>query len=59
MKYKSFAELWQELEDIPFDEVDSELVLAEDWYIFKKGTSREIIWLTLEDLYGVAIGDLF
>lgn len=59
MKYKSFAEIWEELADIPFDENEyGEMVLINDWYIFEKGTSRESIWLTLEDLYGVVIGDL-
>lgn len=55
---KSFREIWEELAEVPFDEVDGELFLAEDWYFFEKGTSREDIWSTLEDWYGVAIGDL-
>lgn len=55
---KSFAQVWEELADIPFDEVDGELFLAEDWYFFTKGTSREDVWHGLEDLNGVAIGDL-
>ena len=56
---KTFAEIWQELEDVLFDEnEDGELILADDWYIFKKGTTREDIWHYLEDFYGVVIGDL-
>ena len=39
-------EAWSELEDIPFDEVDDshEMVLAEDWRGFGKGTERAFIW---------------
>lgn len=56
---KSFMEIWNELEVEPFDEDENGImVLAEDWFIFEKGTSREDIWMTLEDLYGVCIGDL-
>ena len=55
---KTFAEIWEELEDIPFDDIGGELYLAQDWYIFKKGTYREDIWHYLEEFYGVAIGDL-
>ena len=59
VKYKTFAQVWQELEDVPFDEnEEGELVLAEDWYIYPKGVTREYIWHNLEDLYGVVIGDL-
>jgi len=37
--------LWEKLEDIPFDEDDDgELHLAEDYYIWKTGTSRNDIW---------------
>ena len=37
--------LWTELTDIPFDETkEMDLVLAEDWYLFPKGTSRDEIW---------------
>ena len=35
---------WEEMEDVPFDEVDGELILAEDYWIFNKGTTREDIW---------------
>ena len=59
MSLKSFSQIWEELEDVPFDEnEDGELILADDWYIFKKGTTREDVWHSLEELYGVAIGDL-
>ncbi len=37
--------IWDELEDVLFDEDDNgELVLADNWYLFSKGTSREDIW---------------
>jgi hypothetical protein len=37
--------VWDELEDVLFDEDDNgELVLADNWYLFAKGTSREDIW---------------
>lgn len=42
-----FLELkWSELTDVPFDKsaTPSGLVLAEDWWRFKKGTDREEIW---------------
>lgn len=36
---------WEELTDVPFDEDENgELVLAENWYMFIKGTDRETIW---------------
>ena len=39
-------ELWAELGDIPFDEADvlGDMVLAEDWRGFLKGTDRHEIW---------------
>lgn len=37
--------LWDELEDIPFDEDgDGELILADNWGLFAKGTTRTDIW---------------
>lgn len=37
---------WDELSDVPFDDHDPnhDMVLAEDWRRFKKGTKREDIW---------------
>lgn len=59
VKFKPFAEIWEELEDIAFEENENgELILAEDWYIYPKGVTREYIWHNLESLYGVVIGDL-
>lgn len=36
--------MWEELTDIPFSEIDGELFLEENWLHFKKGTEREDIW---------------
>ena len=36
--------MWLALEDVPFDEIDTEMTLSEDWQVFKKGTTREEIW---------------
>lgn len=36
--------MWKELTDVPFDEAENEMVLAEDWKQFSKGTSRDEIW---------------
>lgn len=42
---RELEEMWEELGDVPFNEnEDSELVLAEDWRQFPKGTAREDIW---------------
>lgn len=37
---------WKELGDVPFDDPgpESDMVLAVDWWCFKKGTEREDIW---------------
>ena len=49
---------WAELADIPFDENgnDSDLTLAQSWWIFSKGTEREEIWryFDIHYHYGVA-----
>lgn len=44
-KDKRIEKLWEELEDVPFDEnKDLELILSEDWNNFKKGTTKTEIW---------------
>lgn len=47
---------WNELADIPFDEAGTQsgLVLAEDWWLFQKGTDREDIW-RLFDLHSKGV----
>ena len=48
--------LWEELEDVPFDETDdSRLVLAEDWHGHPKGTDREEIWYWFEETFHVSV----
>lgn len=41
---KLLEKLWDGLEDIPFYEKDGEQYIEEDYFEFKKGTSREDIW---------------
>lgn len=42
---KTIESIWDLLEDVPFDEdEDGNLILAEPFYIFEEGTSREEIW---------------
>ena len=41
---KEVEELWDQLEDVPFDEIEDELCLAVNWQGWSKGTSREEIW---------------
>lgn len=44
--------LWDELTNVPFDEdADGNLVLAEDWRQFTKGTEREEIWHWFDNAY--------
>jgi len=38
-------ELWEDLENVPFNDNDPlDLYLENDWYIFWSGTSRDEIW---------------
>lgn len=49
---KQCEKLWDELADIPFDEdKNGELILAEPWHIFEKGTPREDIWHWFDVVY--------
>lgn len=43
---KNVERWWKELEDVPFDEQgpEDDMVLAEDWGEFAKGTKREDVW---------------
>lgn len=40
---KELEKRWEEMEDISFDEINGELVLSNNYYIFNKGTTRENI----------------
>lgn len=55
--HKPFTQIWEEFEDVLFDEVDGELILSEDWEIYSKGTSREYIWASMEEIFGIVIGE--
>lgn len=48
---EQIEKLWDELEDIPFDEDSNtgELLISEDWHIFTTGTEREEIWHWFDD----------
>ena len=42
---REVEKLWEELEDVPFEEDENHrLILANDWYGWKKGTMRVDIW---------------
>lgn len=41
---EEIEKLWNELIDVPFNETETDLVLDEDWFIFKAGTERDEIW---------------
>jgi hypothetical protein len=51
MTDKEIEELWDQLDDAPFKDgylgIGGMYALTEDWYIFKKGTTKDIIqsWL--------------
>ena len=51
---------WEELSDIPFDEADtpSGLILAQDWWIFPKGTDREDIWRHFDNAHSKGVHHL-
>lgn len=52
-------ELWAELENVPFDyEDDGRLILAKDFRIWPKGTSRGEIWLWFERHYSKGVASL-
>lgn len=56
MTDKEVEDLWRNLEDILFDEYkDGELYLAEDWFIFKKGTSRDAVWVWFDKAYSKGV----
>lgn len=50
-------DLWKELGDVPFDEEENgELILAEGWFIFDKGTDRDTIWHWFDDHHSQGVG---
>ena len=54
---KPFKQVWEEFEDVLFVEVDGELVLYEDWEIYDKGTPREYIWASMEEIFDIVISE--
>lgn len=57
MKYtdKELERLWDELTDVPFDEQDCMLYLADDWFVFAAGTEREEIWEWFDEHYSKGV----
>lgn len=59
MKDNDILKIWSDLEDVPFDEnSDGELILSEDFYIWKKGTDRDSIWKWFDKNYSKGIYNL-
>lgn len=51
--------LWNNLEDVPFDEdEDKELVLTDNFHCFEKGTPRNYIWNWFDENHSKGIGYL-
>lgn len=49
---ETLEDLWDLLTDVMFDEDENgELILAEPYYFFHEGTSREEIWYYFDDLH--------
>ena len=47
---ETVEKMWRDLEDVPFDEdKNKELILAENFYDFEKGTEREEIWYWFDE----------
>ena len=56
---KVLARLWDEFEDVPFDEDENgEMVLSGDWFIFNAGTVREDIWKWFDERYSTGVASL-
>lgn len=56
MSEEELLTMWNEFEDIPFDTDESsgdssDLVLAEDWREWHKGTKRDEIWNWFDSHY--------
>lgn len=51
---------WKELGNVPFDDPgpDSDMVLAEDWWHFEKGTEREDIWHWFDERHSKGVAFL-
>lgn len=52
-------EQWKEFQDVPIDNNEKkELVLANDWWLFKKGDTQMDIWEYFDKLYFGGINEL-
>ena len=60
MSDEQIEELWGSLANVPFDEanVPGDMILAEDWQGFPKGTNRETIWLFFDELHSQGVAYL-
>lgn len=62
--YKSYndsiiEEMWQALDDVPFDEqANGELILSEKWLSFDEGTTRDDIWHWFDKHYSKGVYEL-
>lgn len=59
---KEIEKLWQKLEDVPFAEDEtsgdsSGLVLDCDWFLWKKGTTRDTIWHWFDKHHSKGLGE--
>lgn len=49
------GDLWKSFSNVPFDEGVEDLELAQDWFLFPKGTEREGIWQWFDTHYGKGV----
>jgi hypothetical protein len=57
MADREIEKLWDKFIDIPFNEdEDGELVLAEAWSGFEKGTDRVSIWHWFDEQHSKGVG---
>ena len=55
---KGLESMWSGLTDVPFDEGETDMLLAEDWFGFPKGTAREDIWHWFDEHHSKGAGYL-
>jgi len=53
---KQVESLWEELENITFEDRDGELYLLSSWHKFEAGTSREDIWYWFDSNHSKGVG---
>lgn len=52
---EQLEQLWSELSDVPFYEVDGDLLLEDDWFEFEADTGREEIWHWFDERYSFGV----